>query len=312
MKNSALKLSLVGVSVLSLTACGVTTTPLNSANKSVAQSLSQGKAMSLSNTASFSLTTIGSEKVENVNLTGAQVKILTDASGKENGYAVTIDGKSFEFETKNIQLQTRNDDTIASIFNATPKNGVEALFYFRSGITGKDGKPNSDYKYSDRYFLSTIENDNRGQIYTGVFGNKTEGALTGKIPYDGEANFSMIRDAQTHNVTANVALDVDFSTNKLVGRMYSMSDSSSAGGKPVFYDGVYAQGVIDFNATVDGNGFSGTLKSNSSLDAYYFGGLKGNLKGNFYGPDGAEVGASFTINGDYYKGAGTLQAKKAN
>lgn len=312
MKNRMIKLTGVSLLTISLAACVTGGTSGDAATGGVVsyqtmnQSISSKQNFKLDSSASYVVPFSGQSSLQTVDK--SVTSILSNADG--TGFDVKIDGKNFEFKKSKLgdtgYLPTEDGGSIVQYQSDANHNS----FHLGSSELDKNGKKVNDYLYSDTFNLTRYNDaDTAVEVFQGIIGNKTQGSLSGKSTYNGQANFGMINGGDFHDVDAKVTLEVDFAASKLVGKMHSMRDRVGTSGL-VFEDGVYAAGEINFDVAISDNGFSGDLTSNSSLDAYYVGGLKGKLNGNFYGPDGAEASGSFTIDNSGYVGGGTFQTKK--
>ena len=309
----------MGMTALSLTACTTTGTGTSAGTgtgggsttsasyQTMSESISKKQSFKLDNSASFTVFNDGKRQVNSVDNSATKIQARDDG----NGYNVTINGKSFEFVKSSLGGTGYLPTEDGGSFEKYQYDANHNTFHLGSSELDKDGKKVNNYTYSDTFNLTRYNDTDTGtEVTQGIIGNKTQGTLSGTSTYNGQANFAMMKGNELHDVDAKVSLDVDFAASKVVGKLHSMRDRVGTDGKLVFFDGVYASGEINFDAAVSGNGFSGDMTSNASLDAYYVGGLKGKINGNFYGPDGAEASGSFTLDNSSYTGGGTFQSKK--
>ena len=106
---------------------------------------------------------------------------------------------------------------------------------------------------------------------------------------------SVINDWNCHikfpfSVSGAHVLVADFSAKTLTGK-FTLSNHFILESSQTDITGIFPISTVtdlDINATISGNSFSGTV-SNTDFE--------GNIKGNFYGPKGAEIGATILIEG---------------
>ena len=106
---------------------------------------------------------------------------------------------------------------------------------------------------------------------------------------------SVINDWNCHikfpfSVSGAHVLVADFSAKTLTGN-FTLSNHFILESSQTDITGIFPISTVtdlDINATISGNSFSGTV-SNTDFE--------GNIKGNFYGPKGAEIGATILIEG---------------
>lgn len=112
---------------------------------------------------------------------------------------------------------------------------------------------------------------------------------SGSARYKGEAFGTLVRasDSATFNTTASSTIDVFFDSGKVQGAFGFI--------ERVGIDGTRGQIVAGVPGAI---AFSGTLNANRAFDAAVTpqGAMTGHVRGDFYGPDGAELGAIYDIN----------------